>query len=290
MRRAEARDQHARRARRPRSCRSATCSTASPASFPAASASASRSAAPSCASRKIFLFDEPLSNLDAELRMQMRVEINKLHRRLGVDHDLRHPRPGRGDDACRPHRRAARRASSSRSARRSSSTTTRQPVRRRLHRQPADELPAAARSPAARAATPGLELESRPDAVGARRGRADAAGDKVTSASGRKTSRSSRPARRTLSGEVQIAEHLGGETFVYVTLPPASHHGRDQGSGAGHGRRTRRALLRRHRLSPVRCRRTRHQAANLTDAAPARTSTAREIRHRRNRLASPDVP
>ncbi len=31
---------------------------------------------------KIFLFDEPLSNLDAELRMQMRVEINKLHRRL----------------------------------------------------------------------------------------------------------------------------------------------------------------------------------------------------------------
>jgi multiple sugar transport system ATP-binding protein len=33
---------------------------------------------------KIFLFDEPLSNLDAELRTQMRVEINKLHRRLGT--------------------------------------------------------------------------------------------------------------------------------------------------------------------------------------------------------------
>jgi multiple sugar transport system ATP-binding protein len=33
---------------------------------------------------KIFLFDEPLSNLDAELRVQMRVEIKKLHRRLGV--------------------------------------------------------------------------------------------------------------------------------------------------------------------------------------------------------------
>ena len=33
---------------------------------------------------RIFLFDEPLSNLDAELRTQMRVEINKLHRRLGV--------------------------------------------------------------------------------------------------------------------------------------------------------------------------------------------------------------
>jgi len=33
---------------------------------------------------RIFLFDEPLSNLDAELRMQMRVEINKLHRRLAA--------------------------------------------------------------------------------------------------------------------------------------------------------------------------------------------------------------
>jgi multiple sugar transport system ATP-binding protein len=33
---------------------------------------------------KIFLFDEPLSNLDAELRVQMRVEIAKLHRELGT--------------------------------------------------------------------------------------------------------------------------------------------------------------------------------------------------------------
>ena len=31
---------------------------------------------------KVFLFDEPLSNLDAKLRVQMRAEINKLHQRL----------------------------------------------------------------------------------------------------------------------------------------------------------------------------------------------------------------
>jgi len=31
---------------------------------------------------KVFLFDEPLSNLDAELRVQMRVEIAKLHQEL----------------------------------------------------------------------------------------------------------------------------------------------------------------------------------------------------------------
>ncbi|PCI60818.1 MAG: hypothetical protein COB35_08245 [Gammaproteobacteria bacterium] len=41
---------------------------------------------------KIFLFDEPLSNLDAELRVQMRHELTKLHRKLGntmvyVTHD-----------------------------------------------------------------------------------------------------------------------------------------------------------------------------------------------------------
>ena len=33
---------------------------------------------------KIFLFDEPLSNLDAKLRVEMRTEIQKLHRRLGT--------------------------------------------------------------------------------------------------------------------------------------------------------------------------------------------------------------
>ena len=32
----------------------------------------------------VFLMDEPLSNLDAKLRVQMRAEITALHRRLGV--------------------------------------------------------------------------------------------------------------------------------------------------------------------------------------------------------------
>jgi multiple sugar transport system ATP-binding protein len=33
---------------------------------------------------KVFLMDEPLSNLDAKLRVQMRAELIKLHRRIGV--------------------------------------------------------------------------------------------------------------------------------------------------------------------------------------------------------------
>src|SRR5260370_20083278 len=43
-------------------------------------------------SPKVFLFDEPLSNLDAKMRVQMRSEISKLHVQLGstmiyVTHD-----------------------------------------------------------------------------------------------------------------------------------------------------------------------------------------------------------
>jgi ABC-type sugar transport system ATPase subunit len=33
---------------------------------------------------KVFLFDEPLSNLDAQLRVKMRTEISHLHRKLGA--------------------------------------------------------------------------------------------------------------------------------------------------------------------------------------------------------------
>ena len=33
---------------------------------------------------KVFMFDEPLSNLDAALRTQMRAEIARLHNKLGI--------------------------------------------------------------------------------------------------------------------------------------------------------------------------------------------------------------
>ena len=61
---------------------STTCSTGCRSSSPAASASAWRSAGPSCATRKVFLFDEPLSNLDAALRVATRIEIAKLHHEM----------------------------------------------------------------------------------------------------------------------------------------------------------------------------------------------------------------
>ena len=50
--------------------------------LPAGRGSASRWGGRSCANPQVFLFDEPLSNLDAKLRVQMRVEIKALHHRL----------------------------------------------------------------------------------------------------------------------------------------------------------------------------------------------------------------
>ena len=70
-----------------------------------------------------FLMDEPLSNLDAKLRVQMRAEIKKLQSGPRHDDRLRHPRPGRGDDDGRPRRRDAQgRAAAGRADRRSSTT------------------------------------------------------------------------------------------------------------------------------------------------------------------------
>ena len=58
---------------------------------------------------EVFLFDEPLSNLDAKLRGPDAHRDQEAARARALDRHLRHPRPGRGDDARRPHRHHARR-------------------------------------------------------------------------------------------------------------------------------------------------------------------------------------
>ena len=67
--------------RSPTASGSARTSSASPRRSRAGSGSASRSGARSCAQPKVFLFDEPLSNLDAKLRGDMRREIARIHAR-----------------------------------------------------------------------------------------------------------------------------------------------------------------------------------------------------------------
>ena len=55
-----------------------------------------------------FLMDEPLSNLDAKLRVQMRTEVSRLQDAARHHHRVRDARPDRGDDARRPRGRDAR--------------------------------------------------------------------------------------------------------------------------------------------------------------------------------------
>ena len=88
---------------------------------------------------KVFLMDEPLSNLDAKLRVQMRSEVARIQHELQGDDGLRHPRPGRGDDDGRPRRAdAPRRPAAGRHAD-APLQRAREPVRGQLHRQPGDE-------------------------------------------------------------------------------------------------------------------------------------------------------
>ena len=58
--------------------------TASPTSSPAGSSSAWRSPRALVMEPKVLLMDEPLSNLDAKLREQMRTEIRRIQQRLGI--------------------------------------------------------------------------------------------------------------------------------------------------------------------------------------------------------------
>ena len=135
-----------------------------------------------------FLFDEPLSNLDAKLRGQMRTEISRLQRRLGittvyVTHDQTEAMT-LGDRVCvlrkgkHPAGRLAARAL----------RAAGQPVRRRLHRLAADELPAGHGRTGNRLKTPFGDIE-----LDERRGQARSpARTCCWSASGRSTSRTPR--------------------------------------------------------------------------------------------------
>jgi ABC-type uncharacterized transport system YnjBCD ATPase subunit len=88
---------------------------------------------------QVFLFDEPLSNLDAKLRAQTRLEIQKLHRELGITSPVRHARPGRGHDAGPAHDRDERRRDGAvRHARRGLQPPGHH-LRGQLHRLAADE-------------------------------------------------------------------------------------------------------------------------------------------------------
>ena len=147
---------------------------------------------------KVFLFDEPLSNLDAALRGQTRVEIAKLHRELGattiyVTHDqveamtladrvvvLRDGRDRAGRHAAGALRPAG------------------QPVRRAVHRHAADERGRPRRAAGLLAGGPACRATA-------------------SSVCARRTSRPRRAAGQ-LAGRVELVESLGADTLIYASV------------------------------------------------------------------------
>ena len=83
-RRAEGRAPTPRSTRPPASCTSSRCSTASPRTLSGGQRQRVAIGRAIVRQPKVFLFDEPLSNLDAALRVQMRIELARLHEELAA--------------------------------------------------------------------------------------------------------------------------------------------------------------------------------------------------------------
>ena len=160
---------------------------------------------------RVFLFDEPLSNLDAALRVHMRVEILKLHQRLGatmvyVTHDQVEAmtladrivvlRAGRIEQVGTPLELYREPANT---------------LRRGVHRVPRHELPGRPRRDG-RTRAASVPNPPRPTLCTTTLPRRAAA----PSGSARSTSNAVRAVRSPAT--VQVFEHLGGESFVHVTL------------------------------------------------------------------------
>ena len=161
---------------------------------------------------QVFLFDEPLSNLDAKLRVQMRTEIKELHQRLKttsiyVTHDQIEAMT-MADKIVVMQRR--RRRADRRPAR--ALRPAGQHVRRRLHRLAGDEHDSrhGARS---RRRRPQVEFARRRDAARCRQARAPPTASRCSTASVPSIARCGR--RGGLPVDVVVVEPTGADTQLY---------------------------------------------------------------------------
>ena len=176
---------------------------------------------------KCFLFDEPLSNLDAKLRVEMRAEIKPNSHEFERHDHLRDPRPGRGDDARRSRGRDEGRHHPAVRRRARNLPPPRQSLRRRLPRQPADELLLRqARERGRQALLRRGQREAPRPGLGEKRARSAAPGKSSCSASDRRRMADMAHARfatrdRTLSMRVTLVQPLGDRMDVYLAT---DHH------------------------------------------------------------------
>ena len=159
-----------------------------------------------------FLMDEPLSNLDAKLRVSDARRAREPARAARRDHGLRHARPGRGDDARPARRRHARRPDPAGGHAAGPLPRPRQSLRRRVHRLALDE-PRRGASTATRSSSAGLRIAlAAPSTAGARgRGRPRHPAGELR---GRRVRG---PALPQLDAEVAVVEELGSD--VHVIFP-----------------------------------------------------------------------
>ena len=160
---------------------------------------------------QVFLFDEPLSNLDAKLRVAMRSEIKELHQRLKttsiyVTHDQIEAMTMGDKIVVMRDGRIEQTGSAARALR-----PPGQPVRRRLHRLAGDELPARHAAPQRRRGAASSSTTARSSTAPLQRRRQR-----------RPAGRLRHPARAPAAGrataaspsQVVVVEPTGADTFV----------------------------------------------------------------------------
>ena len=168
---------------------------------------------------KAFLMDEPLSNLDAKLRVQMRTEVSRIQQRLGtttvyVTHDQTEAMTLGDRVAVMRARRAPAGRLADGALRRPG-----EPVRRRLHRLAGDELPAGARSRATSSKLPIGDVRCRracASALGARDGRRRDRRHPARGLRGRRAGRRrSATAASTFKAKIDVVESMGSELYAH---------------------------------------------------------------------------
>ena len=204
----------------------------------------------------VFLMDEPLSNLDAKLRVQMRADIAALQARARRDDGLRHARPVGGDDARPPRRRAQATAGCSSATRRAT-----------LYERPANTFVAGfIGSPAMNLCT--VPLGTNGSVVARRRRRPHSgrprAGARAGSCSASGPSRSSSPPTACRPGRGRRGARRRRLRLLLAEL----------GGERGEARRPRR------RAQPAGARRARLAAAAAGRGAPLRRRTTRRAAER----------
>ena len=168
----------------------------------------------------VFLMDEPLSNLDAKLRVETRANIAQLQSRLGtttlyVTHDQVEAMTMGHRVAVLQRRQAAAGRHPAQPVRPSG-----QRLRRRLHRLAGDEPAAGRPRPRRRPARQHRPAAEPRGVAGGQRGWAEAdqrgrASRVVLGLRGRRRDR----ARTGLKIEVKLVEELGADAYVYGELP-----------------------------------------------------------------------